>query len=87
MALRDGEKEPQLNPDEDYASDPVTEFGKLEAKRHQERGITVSMFLGLLKYYRDTYIDLVVEKGPQELQQQWSRFILRSFDRFEIALF
>jgi len=44
------------------------------------------MFLGLLKYYRDTYIDLLTEKGAEEFKQPWIRFILRSFDRFEIAL-
>ena len=87
MALhRHGEEEPQFNPDEDYAADPVTEFGRLEAKRHRERGINLSMLLGLLKYYRDTYVELVDEKGPEKFKQSWSRFVLRSFDRFEIAL-
>ncbi|UZP66606.1 sensor domain-containing diguanylate cyclase [Desulfovibrio mangrovi] len=81
-----GGEEPQFNPDEDYTSDPVTEFGRLEAKRHRERGITISMFLGLLKYYRDTYIDLVEEKCPEEIKAASMRFVLRSFDRFEIAL-
>ncbi|EFL52347.1 diguanylate cyclase with PAS/PAC sensor [Solidesulfovibrio fructosivorans JJ]] len=86
MSIRFGVKEPQFTPDENYISDPVTEFGRLEAKRHHERGISMSMFLGLLKYYRDTYIDLIIEKGPQEFKQPWTHFILRSFDRFEIAL-
>ncbi|MFU2209526.1 sensor domain-containing diguanylate cyclase [Solidesulfovibrio sp. C21] len=83
---RHGEGEPQFNPDEDYTADSVTEFGRLEAKRHRERGINLAMFLGLLKYYRDTYIDLVTAKGAEKLKQSWIRFILRSFDRFEIAL-
>lgn len=83
---RHGDEEPQFNPDEDYTTDSVTEFGRLEAKRHRERGINLSMFLGLLKYYRDTYIDLITEKGAEECKQPWIRFILRSFDRFEIAL-
>jgi diguanylate cyclase (GGDEF)-like protein len=83
---RHGDGEPQFNPDEDYAADPVTEFGRLEAKRHRERGINLSMFLGLLKYYRDTYVELVSEKGPEKFKQSWIRFVLRSFDRFEIAL-
>lgn len=81
-----GGGEPQFNPDENYTSDPVTEFGRLEAKRHRERGVTISMFLGLLKYYRDTYIDLVEEKCPEKTKKACMRFILRSFDRFEIAL-
>jgi diguanylate cyclase (GGDEF)-like protein len=83
---RHGEGEPQFNPDEDYTTDPVTEFGRLEATRHRERGINLSMFLGLLKYYRDSYIELVDEKGPEKFKHSWGRFVLRSFDRFEIAL-
>ncbi|WP_419786519.1 diguanylate cyclase [Pseudodesulfovibrio sp.] len=87
MALhRHGDEEPQFYPDEDYTTDPITEFGRLEAKRHRERGISLSMFLGLLKYYRDTYVDFVVEQCPEEHQKKWIRFVLRSFDRFEIAL-
>lgn len=87
MALeKHGEEEPQFFPDEDYTSDPVTEFGRVEAGRHRERGINISMFLGLLKYYRDSYIDLVVEKGAEEKREAWTRFVLRSFDRFEISL-
>ncbi|WP_428561120.1 MAG: diguanylate cyclase [Solidesulfovibrio sp. DCME] len=79
-------KEPQFTPDEDYAADPISRFGRLEAQRHRERGITLSMFLGLLKYYRDAYVELVKEKGPEDFKQIWARFVSRSFDRFEIAL-
>lgn len=81
-----GDSKPQFHPDEDYASDSITEFGRMEAKRHRERGISLNMFLGLLKYYRDSYIDLITEKGPEENRDYWIRFIIRSFDRIEIAL-
>jgi len=67
MSIRYGENEPQFTPDENYISDPITEFGRLEATRHHERGISISMFLGLLKYYRDTYIDLIIEKVLKSL--------------------
>ncbi|WP_035074478.1 sensor domain-containing diguanylate cyclase [Maridesulfovibrio zosterae] len=81
-----GIQEPQLHADENYTNDPVTEFGRLEARRHRARGINISMFLGLFKYYRDTYIDLIIEKSPEKLKEPWIRFILKSFDRFEISL-
>ena len=85
-AQTNGIEEPQFDPDEDYQSDPITEFGRLEAQRHRERGISISMFLGLLKYYRDTYVDLILEKGTEQYIGSWIRFIIRSFDRIEISL-
>ncbi|WP_319760494.1 diguanylate cyclase [Maridesulfovibrio sp.] len=81
-----GIEEPQFDPDEDYKSDPMTHFGRLEAQRHRERGISISMFLGLLKYYRDAYVDLILEKGSEQYTEPWIRFTIHSFDRIEISL-
>ena len=36
-------------------------FGILEARRHRSRGVTLIMFLGLMKYYRQSYIDLIMQ--------------------------
>lgn len=82
-------KDPSLfefDSSENYAEDPVAAFGILEARRHRERGIDLGMFLGLLKYYRQSYLDLVMEKGDENKAQPWSSYILRTFDRFELAL-
>lgn len=54
-------KPPELSPDEDYSKDSVALFGKVEAQRHRARGVSLSMFLGRMKYYRQSYIDLVLE--------------------------
>lgn len=81
-----GDAEPQFSPEDDYTADPITDFARLEAKRHRERGINLGMFQGLLKYYRDTYIDLINEKAAKKHHRGWSRFILRTFDRIELAL-
>lgn len=81
-----GIEEPQFAPDEDYQSDHITDFGRLEAKRHRERGISISMFIGLLKYYRDAYVDLILEKGTEQYTKSWIEFIIHSFDRIEISL-
>ena len=43
---------PELLPDKDNTLDPIASFGIIEAKRHRRRGISLSMFLGLMKYYR-----------------------------------
>lgn len=59
--LKSCESIPELNVDEDYANDPVGSFGILEAQLHRKRGVTLEMFLGLMKYYRQSYLDLIIE--------------------------
>ncbi|NMC77546.1 MAG: PAS domain-containing sensor histidine kinase [Candidatus Methanofastidiosa archaeon] len=77
---------PELTPDEDYSKDPVAAFGILEAQRHRSRGITLSMFLGLMKYYRQSYIDLVssskFDEGKKDL---YIKYLNLFFDRLEIG--
>lgn len=76
----------ELSPDDDFASDPLSAFGVLEARRHRERGVTLPMFLGLMKYYRQSYIDLVREAGfPGEREEAYRRIVTRFFDRVEVA--
>ncbi len=76
----------ELGPDEDYAGDPMTRFGVIEAQRHRQRGVSLTMFLGLMKYYRQGYLDLVAEKVPcREDAHRYARYIERGFDRIEIA--
>lgn len=76
----------ELGPDDDFVHDPVAAFGVQEAQKHRTRGITLEMFLGLMKYYRLSYLDLVEaqEMEPQVLRR-YARFIDRVFDRIEIA--
>ncbi len=81
-AIRIFDEIPEFGPDEDFSSDPVSAFGVIEAQRHRRRGITLGMFLGLMKYYRQSYLDLLTEKGTGPAEQQ---FIHRCFDRIEVA--
>lgn len=77
----------EFSPDEDYTQHPVAGFGVIEARRHRERGVRLSMFLGLLKYYRQTYQDLLREKvDDPEQGARFGMFIIRCFDLLEIAL-
>lgn len=77
---------PELDPDDSGALDPLTEFGVVEAGRHRTRGVSIGMFLGLLKYYRQSYLDLIGQKGaPASLREENQLFINRCFDRIEIA--
>ena len=85
-ALETYRKSPELGPDDDYINNPVTAFGIAEAQKHRERGVPLAMFLGLMKYYRQSYIDLVEKAGFEfEYQEKCCRFIDRFFDRVEIG--
>ena len=77
---------PELSPDEDFYNEPLTEFGVIEAQRHRKRGVTIAMFFGLMKYYRQVYLDLLKEQSPfPETIEQDTYFVIRSFDRIEVA--
>jgi PAS domain-containing protein len=86
-ALEKGSPDVEIKPDEDYTADPLARFGITAAKRHRDRGVDVGMFIGLMKYYRQSYLDLIDRCSPDPA----SRFRLppilnRFFDRMEIGL-
>jgi len=77
---------PELGPDEDFSQDPIAAFGILEARRHRARGVSFGMFLGLMKYYRQSYLDLVRQAGfPKVYEEHCRLFLHRFFDRVEIG--
>lgn len=77
---------PELEPDTDYTKDPIAAFGVVEAQRHRNRGITISLFLGLMKYYRQSYLDLMeIGNFSVEQNQYYQLFINRFFDRIELG--
>ena len=49
----------ELGPDEDFTGDPICSFALVESQRHRARGISLAMFLGLMTYYRDSFLDIV----------------------------
>lgn len=76
----------ELGPDEDFGSDPATQYGMVEATRHRERGVSLEMFLGLMKYYYQSYQDLIAESEFSIAEKKrFSNVIKRFFDRVEIA--
>ena len=85
--LQTGRDDFELHPEEAYHKDPITQFGILEGKRHRERGIDIAMFLGLFKYYRQCYFDLIHSTDfDQQLKAKYHSMIDRFFDRVEIGL-
>lgn len=77
---------PEISVDHDFFNDPVAQFGIIEAQQHRRRGISMEMYLSLMKYYRQSYLDLVTETvsdaGQKNIYLLW---ILRFFDFTEIA--
>lgn len=85
-ALNEKGQDLELGPHEDYVSDPASHFGIIEAERHRQRGISLSMFLGLMKYYRQSYSDLIRESTfKDDIKFQYEKIIKRFFDRVEIG--
>jgi len=79
-------KEFELAPDEDYSIDPAASFGILEAKRHRERGVNLSMFLGLMKYYKQSYMDLIDQaESSGSCKDTYKLKMERFFDRIELG--
>lgn len=86
-ALETSEEPFSMHPDDNFTDDPRMSYGVLQAQKHRERGINLGMFLGLLKYYRQSYIDLICQAGfDGESKKRYRLFVERFFDRMEIAV-
>ena len=77
---------PPIHAEEDIVNDPMTSFAVMEAQRHRERGVRIDMFLGLLKYYRRAYVELIhdIDEEPAAIQLCLDS-IHCFFDKIEIA--
>ena len=85
-AIQKGEPELELGPDEKFIGDQISAFGNLEARLHRERGVSLGMFLGLMKYYRQSYKDLIRYAGFDScMENDCLNLVERFFDRVEIA--
>ncbi|WP_066638176.1 HD domain-containing phosphohydrolase [Desulfolucanica intricata] len=85
--LRDNTQLLELGPDTDYNRDVIASYGILQARKHRERGVELGMFFGLLKYYRQSYVDLVLQAGlEQDCEKHYCLLIGSFFDRLEVGL-
>ncbi|AEG59916.1 PAS domain-containing hybrid sensor histidine kinase/response regulator [Desulforamulus ruminis] len=70
----------------DAAENPACEFGVRCARMHRARGITLKMFLGLFKYYRRAYLDMVNESYLTAEEKQAAKKSMNTyFDRLELG--
>ncbi len=77
---------PTLGPDIIYSQEELAQFGIIEAQKHRSRGITLSMFLGFMKYYQQAYEDLISEAdfSPKE-KDYYKLYVKRYFDFVELG--
>ena len=77
---------PEIGPDDDFAESEIAEFGISEARKHRSRGTTLSMYLGLMKYYHQSYTDLINESNfTREEKEYFIQYIKRFFDHVELG--
>ncbi len=76
----------EFGPEDKLGDSPFAEFGIKEARLHRERGISLQMFLGLYKYYRYSFVDLVRTMDvSREEMIHYEQYVERVFDLIEIA--
>lgn len=78
---------PDVKRDLDPNSNPLGEFAATEARLHRQRGVPLDQYMGLTKYYRRAYLELVSEHCPPGADaDRYKQFIDRFFDNAEISI-
>ena len=87
QALRSDPSPPSLSADDLGREDGLSAFGVVEARKRRREGMPLGIFLGLVIFFRQAYVDLVRSAGltPEE-EEGGIRYIERFFDRNEVAV-
>ncbi|WP_316858898.1 ATP-binding protein [uncultured Cohaesibacter sp.] len=86
MALSLSDSPPILEAKANFNTHPIAAFGVNQAKLHRARGVTLTLFLGLIKYYRQAYLDLILEQDyPREQRERYRLFVHRFYDLIELG--
>lgn len=72
-----------VDADHDHRRDDLAAFAVAEARKHRARGVSLGLFLGLMKHYRRAYLDLVAAAAGGA---EGGRFVETFFDRVDVAL-
>jgi len=87
QAFRSDPSPPSLTADDAGRNDGLSAFGVVEARKRRREGMPLGIFLGLVKFFRQAYFDLVRSAGlPREEEEAYLRYIGRFFDRNEVAV-
>ena len=86
QAIRSDPSPPSLTAETIDRNDGLSAFGVAEARKRRREGMPLGIFLGLVKFFRQAYLDLVRTAGlPREEEEGFLRYIERFFDRNEVA--
>ena len=84
--IQTGEDVADIGIDTASSSGPGVLFGVEAARRHRTRGVTLGSFLGLMKSYREAYLDLVVDADlSPAAAARYRRMIGIFYDQMEIG--
>jgi two-component system NtrC family sensor kinase len=87
QAFRSDPSPPSMTADDVGRDDGLSAFGVVEARKRRREGMPLGIFLGLVKFFRQTYLDLIRTAGlPREEEEGHLRYIERFFDRNEVAV-
>ncbi len=87
QAIPGGLSAVEMGPDDAFVATQLEAFAVDEARLHRSRGVPLGMFLGLLSYYRQGYLDMVEESAlPAEEKAEALRFVARFFDRLSTGV-
>jgi len=87
QASRSDPSPPSLTAADVGREDGLSAFGVVEARKRRREGMPLGIFLGLVKIFREVYLDLVRSAGlPREEEEGRLRYIERFFDRNEVAV-
>ncbi len=87
QAFRSDPSPPSLTADDVGRDDGLSAFGVVEARKRRREGMPLGIFLGLVKFFRQAYVDLIRSAGlPREEEEAHLRYIDRFFDRNEVAV-
>ncbi|WP_277656426.1 sensor histidine kinase [Seleniivibrio woodruffii] len=77
---------PELHPHADFSCDPYAQFGMSQARLFMRRRLDVVIFMGIFKYIRQSYEDLINSRCTSEEECRLCRsFMKRYFDHVELG--
>lgn len=86
QALKRYDTPPEIPANADFTENSIAAYGIEQARLHRARGVTLNLFLGLTKYYRHAYCDLVRRFSADLSDPEGSRlFVERFFDLVELG--
>jgi len=74
-----------LRTDCSLEKNPLSLFAVELSRSHRERGVSLAMFIGLLKLYRRAYVGLAEKVEDPVLRRQYRDFLNRFFDHIEVS--